>query len=137
MCVYALFYCSQQNVSYLSTQKNPTTCLMRSLNRLVQHKGKKTPKHWHKGNYAHRKISSLVQALDSLVSAEKRRALKGCANCHCRGSTDSSGSIRPGQERVKVVERCTESEQPLNAPIHTWEERGEGESDTIFIPSEH
>lgn len=71
MCVYALFYWSQQNVSYSNAQKNPQPVWWRSLNRLVAHKGKKIQKHWHKGNYAHRKISSLVQALDSLVSAEK------------------------------------------------------------------
>lgn len=78
----------------------------------------------------------MAHALDSLVSAGKisrRHAVKECADCHSRGSTGSTGSIRPGQERAKVVEHCIESEKSLNAPVHSWEERGGCESGTFLF----
>ena len=66
-----------------------------------------------------------------------KKQLDACCKRACRmpsrGSTGSTGSIRPGRERAKVVEHCTESEKSLNAPVHPWEERGGGESDTFLF----
>lgn len=67
----------------------------------ITQRGKK-PQHCHEGNYAHKNISGLVQALHSLVSDEKsswKHSVREYADCHSRGGR---GYIRPGQERAKL-----------------------------------
>lgn len=103
---------------------------MQTKSRFASHKKKK---HWHKENYAHRKISGSVQALDSLVSPEKSTWWHAVNSWRPSVQTTIPEVVQAVQALSDLVKReqkwqqCTESEKSLNAPVRSWEERGGGE----------